>query len=277
MSGRSNLALASGRAGSATTMPLVPAILPREPQLPAAVAAAVDRITDPDPERRALTAAGRRALSPPERDAALAGAARYDQLLAPVLPATVAAWLAPVNAAVRNPQGAEDFAMRCAGIAELVADLPGAAFTAETRRRLRADFFPSADDVRQAVAPEAVRWAARRDALRAMAERAADGMGGAPRDMPREALSEAEVDASLRRLEAGPRDRWLDLGLAQIQRRMRAEAPELLHVFGERLGRLVERERPAETAAEPRRPKPAYLTGAALAAMRARVAKGAHR
>jgi hypothetical protein len=273
MTGRTNLALAPVRAGGATTMPLVPAILPREPSLPPGLAVMLDRITDPDPERRALTSAHHRALTTVERDAALAGAARYDQLLAPVLPATVAAWLAPVNAAVRNPQGADDFAMRSAGIAELVADLPGAAFTSETRRRLRADFFPSADDVRQAVAPEAARWAARRDALRAMAERAADGLG-VPRQASREALSQAEVDASLRRLEGGPRDRWLDLGLAQLQRRMKAEAPELLDVFGERLGRLVERERPAETAAEPRRPKPAYLTGAALAAMRARVAKG---
>lgn len=277
MSGRSNLALASVRAGSATTMPLVPAILPREPQLPPAVAAAVDRITDPDPERRALTAAGRRTLTPTERDAALAGAARYDQLLAPVLPATVAAWLAPVNAAVRNPQGADDFALRCAGIAELVADLPGAAFTSETRRRLRADFFPSADDVRQAVAPEAARWAARRDALRAMAERAAEGMGGAPREASREALSQAEVDASLRRLEGGPRDRWLDLGLAQLQRRMKAEAPELLDVFAGRMESLQHRGQPAEAVAEPSRPRPAYLSGAALAAARAELARRAGR
>ena len=277
MSGRSNLTPASSRPGGASALPLVPAVLPREPHLPDGVAATLDRILDPDRGRRALTFAHHRAMTTVEREAAAAGAARYDQLLAPVLPSTVAAWLAPVNAAVRNPQGADDFAVRCAGIAELVADLPGAAFTAETRRRLRADFFPSADDVRQAVAPEAARWRARRDALAAMAQWAAGAAGSVPGPTRREGLSAADVDASLRRHEGGPRDQWMRAGVAQLRRRIEAEAPELLEAFGARVARLVEGEASADAVAEPRAADTAGLTGQALAAARAQAANGASR
>jgi hypothetical protein len=86
--------------------------------------------------------------------------------LRPVPPALFRAWLGPVNAAVRNPQGAEDFEVRCAGLHALLDDLPAGCFTAEARRALPA-FFPSAEDIRRAVEPGARRLRALADALTA--------------------------------------------------------------------------------------------------------------
>jgi len=105
-------------------------------------------------------------LAPAEWAEAQRAADALDAMMSPVTPALLAAWLIPVNLASRNPQTPDQFAMRAAAIAELVGDLPAAAFTAEARRNLGTGFFPSADDVRNAVGPVAMDWARQRDALR---------------------------------------------------------------------------------------------------------------
>jgi len=105
-------------------------------------------------------------LAPAEWAEAQRAADALDAMMSPVTPALVAAWLIPVNLASRNPQTPEQFAMRAAAIAEIVGDLPAAAFTAEARRNLGTGFFPAADDVRNAVGPVAMEWARQRDALR---------------------------------------------------------------------------------------------------------------
>lgn len=107
-------------------------------------------------------------ISEREWKAAQQIAAQFDAMLAPVTREVLAAWLMPVNAASRNPQSPQEFALRVAGIVEMVADLPAAAFTAETRRRLASGFFPSHEDVRAAVEPVAATWRRKRDALRAL-------------------------------------------------------------------------------------------------------------
>lgn len=84
--------------------------------------------------------------------------------LAPVSLATLCAWLAPVNAACRNPQPREDFEIRLRGIFTLCEDLPVGVFTADARRSLP-EFFPSAGDVRKAVEPNARKLRAAADAL----------------------------------------------------------------------------------------------------------------
>jgi hypothetical protein len=89
-------------------------------------------------------------------------------MLAPVTQEVLAAWLLPVNAASRNPQAPAEFTMRVAGIAEMVGDLPAAAFTAESRRRLATGFFPSHEDVRAAVEPTSEAWVRKRNALRSL-------------------------------------------------------------------------------------------------------------
>lgn len=93
---------------------------------------------------------------------------RFDTMLQPVSNEVLAAWLLPVNHASRNPQSPQDFAMRVAAIAEMVGDLPAAAFTAETRRKLATGFFPSHEDVRAAVEPTAEPWIRKRNALRSL-------------------------------------------------------------------------------------------------------------
>lgn len=104
------------------------------------------------------------ALTGPDRDAAVQAIRAMDGPLSPVTLAQLGDWLAPVNLASRNPQPEREFAARVRGIAAMVDDLPCGAFTAETRRSLPG-FFPSADDVRKAVEPEARRLRAKADAL----------------------------------------------------------------------------------------------------------------
>lgn len=108
------------------------------------------------------------ALSLAEWQGAQYAADQFDEMLAPVTAEVLAAWLMPVNAASRNPQTPADFAMRVAGIFEMVGDLPAAAFTAETRRKLATGFFPSHEDVRAAVEPIADAWRRKRNALRSL-------------------------------------------------------------------------------------------------------------
>jgi hypothetical protein len=104
------------------------------------------------------------ALTGPDRDAAVQAIRAMDGPLSPVTLAQLGDWLAPVNLASRNPQPEREFTARVRGIAAMVDDLPCGAFTAETRRSLPG-FFPSADDVRKAVEPEARRLRAKADAL----------------------------------------------------------------------------------------------------------------
>jgi hypothetical protein len=152
---------------------IIDAIPPPEPVLPHAVAHAVAAHLQPvvgagqfgkdDPGHYVAPPAVTRA----DWQAAQAAADQFDRMLAPVTRDHLAAWLMPVNAASKNPQAPADFAMRVAGIAEMVGDLPAAAFTAETRRALRSDgFFPSHEAVRAAVEPVAATWRRKRAALR---------------------------------------------------------------------------------------------------------------
>jgi hypothetical protein len=88
-----------------------------------------------------------------------------DGQLAPVTLTAIRAWLAPVNAACRNPQTRDDFEARVHGIHALCEDLPHGAFTGDARRALP-EFFPSAADVRAAVEPGARKLRATQTALR---------------------------------------------------------------------------------------------------------------
>ncbi|WP_160119897.1 hypothetical protein [Rhodovarius lipocyclicus] len=68
----------------------------------------------------------------------------------------MAEWMRPINAAVRNPQGQQDFAARVAAITEFCHGIPACLFTPEARKEvlLSADgFFPSAANVLAAVQP----------------------------------------------------------------------------------------------------------------------------
>jgi hypothetical protein len=79
----------------------------------------------------------------------------------------LAAWLAPLNAAIRNPQPPEAFQARIRGLIVMLDDLPACLFNAATRRAIDADgFFPSHTDIRRVIGPIAEGWATRRDALR---------------------------------------------------------------------------------------------------------------
>jgi hypothetical protein len=161
------------------TAPAIPQALPAPP-VPASVAGFA-RAVQIHAEARAAFAAASEAEregmfvgSPPrppmlaerERAEAKRAADAAAWQLRPVPPALFRAWLGPVNAAVRNPQGAEDFEVRCAGLHALLDDLPAGCFTVEARRALPA-FFPSADDIRRAVEPGARKLRALADALAA--------------------------------------------------------------------------------------------------------------
>lgn len=90
-----------------------------------------------------------------------------DAMLQPVTYPLMLAWLTPINFACRNMQQPDEFSARVSAMTEMLCDLPGAAFTAEARRRMDSNgFFPSAHDIRQAVEPVAVEWIRTRNALR---------------------------------------------------------------------------------------------------------------
>lgn len=155
------------------------AIAPPDPPMPPAIAHAVAGMLAPvvgrgqfgkdDPGHYVAPAA----LTEHQWQDAQRIADRFDAMLIPVTRDVIAAWLMPVNVASRNPQAPAEFAMRVAGIAEMVGDLPAAAFTAESRRRLTTGFFPSHEDVRKAVEPEAEAWVRKRNALRSLRQASA--------------------------------------------------------------------------------------------------------
>ncbi len=80
---------------------------------------------------------------------ARAAADRLRKLLTPVDADTVRRWLLPINAAVRRPLAAEDFAARAAAIAITVSGLPSRVFTVPTQREAMQTFriFPAAADI----------------------------------------------------------------------------------------------------------------------------------
>jgi hypothetical protein len=164
----------------------VPVNLPstlRLPEIPASVASHMRAVEAHAAERAAFYAAAPEdrehmfvgpvpqlhPLSDRERDAVEQTIHAMRDDLEPVSQDAFKAWLGPVNAAVRNPQSAEDFAVRCLGLHALCCDLPTGAFTADARRDLP-EFFPSAADIRKAVARNAKRLADVERALRAAAE-----------------------------------------------------------------------------------------------------------
>lgn len=104
------------------------------------------------------------ALIAAERAEAEVALRDLDREAAPVSLDAFRAWLGPVNSAVRNPQGEQDFAVRCLGLFAMLDDLPAGCFTAEARRTLPA-FFPSAADIRAAVEPGAGHLRRARDVL----------------------------------------------------------------------------------------------------------------
>lgn len=181
--------------------PSIPALPPEEPRLSRALAGAVHAALNPvlgkgmfgddDPGHRSPPPL----LAAPEWEEAQRAADALDAMLHPVTPGIVAAWLMPINLAARNPQSTEQFELRARAIAELVADLPAAAFTAEARRKLGTGFFPSAQDVREAVEPVAGEWRRKRDALRGL-RRAVASKPAAPDpiETPEEKASYAELN-----------------------------------------------------------------------------------
>jgi hypothetical protein len=175
---------------------------PSEPLLPPAVAHAVSAHLAPvigarqfgedDPGHYVAPPL----VSPADWRAAQEAADQFDAMLAPITAEVLAAWLMPVNAASRNPQSPQDFALRVAGIAEMVGDLPAAAFTAETRRNLATGFFPSHEDIRAAVEPVADAWRRKRNALRSLRQ-------SEPRPAPEVgAIAPAERQAAVERARA---------------------------------------------------------------------------
>ena len=88
--------------------------------------------------------------------------------------AELAEWLTPINLGCSNPQPRDDFATRCRAFAELCAELPSIAFTADARRDLaeKTKHFPAAAEILAALKPEASRIAATLDALYRLAARA---------------------------------------------------------------------------------------------------------
>jgi hypothetical protein len=191
---------------------IIDAIPPPEPALPHAVAHAVAAHLQPvvgagqfgkdDPGHYVAPPAVTRA----EWQAAQAAAEQFDRMLAPVTRDHLAEWLMPVNAASKNPQAPADFAMRVAGIAEMVGDLPAAAFTSETRRALKTGFFPSHEDVRAAVEPIAHAWRRKRAALRNLRVIGAPDRDDAPTATAEQrAQSVARADAIVAELRAHAR------------------------------------------------------------------------
>lgn len=118
-------------------------------------------------EARAVVHRFAAALRPPTRDALIA-------------------WARPINAAVRNPQGEQDFLIRVSAWAVMLADIPGACLTLESQRdALRLfQFWPSAADVFALLNPEAARLRRVVAALGAIAAPASPAPMQAPREPP---------------------------------------------------------------------------------------------
>lgn len=97
------------------------------------------------------------------------GAEYIDRAMEPISLGHLAAWLAPINASVRNPQSRDDLAVRVRALHEMLGDLPAGAFHVQARRALSPDWFPSAGEIRAAVEPGARQMRATAEYLRSMA------------------------------------------------------------------------------------------------------------
>lgn len=156
-----------------------------------------------------------------------------------VAPQMVRAWLLPINAVVRNPQGEDDFELKAATIAIACDGLPEACFTMETQRAgMKAwQFFPSAADVLGVLEPVAEGWRRKAAALRAL--RRAPG-------------PDAEQGGGLRHISEAERQ--------SVAQQLRGLAAEM---------------RAAEPARKVERPKASYLSSRQIAeSLRGDVAKG---
>lgn len=187
------------RAGSGAIA--IPAHLPL-PELPDAVALYLAAVEEHKRSRSRFYAAApedregmwvgavpsRPALANSERGACERAAAHLANAMAPVSRQLFRAWLRPINAAVRNPQGEEEFEGRCLAMHALLDDLPSGCFTSDARRYLPG-FFPSAADIRSAVEPDARKLRQAADALAAAM---------AP---PREVAPQAEAPRGPRTIE----------------------------------------------------------------------------
>ena len=129
-----------------TATVVVPRRLPAQPELSALLSAALRDVLTPP-----ACIAGQRVTVPaPVLAEAEAAAAIYARLCAPAEPAALRRWLAPINAAVRNPRGtAAEFDLAVAAIAEACADIPASVLTQRTLREALQSFqfWPAAADV----------------------------------------------------------------------------------------------------------------------------------
>jgi hypothetical protein len=106
-----------------------------------------------------------------EREAAASRASVLDRLLseqARVSPALFREWLKPLMLGSRNPPPPDAFGIQATAMFTLLADLPAAAFTAETQRLVaaRSPFCPGAADIRAVLQSVANGWVRERDLLR---------------------------------------------------------------------------------------------------------------
>lgn len=192
-----------------------------EPPLPRPAAEHLQRIRAHAAERAAFAAASEReregmfvaappalpALRPDERAEVIRGIEYLERQTGPISLPQLAAWLAPVNAAVRNPQSRDDLQLRVTALHELLADLPAGCFTIQARRDLKPDWFPSAGEIRAVVEPGARHLRASLAALRRLAEPPQAAPSSSTEPVARTPEEIAAVQAKARALMAEMRAR----------------------------------------------------------------------
>lgn len=163
----------------------------------------VEARTDTDADSRDRAA---RYGSPPtpaliaEAEAAVPG---FFAALKPIDRDALVAWAEPINAAVRNPQGRQDFLIRVSTWAVSLADVPARCFTPEAQREaLRTfQFWPSAADVYALLAPQSAMLKAAAQAVRDIANQPQQAPASHERPAPTED-ERAGVAAQLAALKA---------------------------------------------------------------------------
>jgi hypothetical protein len=211
-------------------------------------AARFRRSGDPDPREQVFVGKppALPALDEAGRAVAKAALEAYDAALLTLTPELLTAWLLPLARVVRNRPSGQDLVAMVRQLVEVLDDLPAGAFTAETRRRLEGDWFPSAGEIRRAVEPEAARLRDMAKLLREVSR---------PPVAPRPALP----------IEPPPDDRPPPPDIAALAARAFAAAPA-----GEDQG-------PARIAGDRPKVKPYYATGDALRALREAAKRGGGR
>jgi len=217
---------------------------PQPPSLSRDLALDVARMTDPDPEARALRRFDAASFTPAQRSEAAWAAQQMREVLGRLVTrAELTFWLGQVNQACRNPQDEGDFRARLGVIAQDCAHLPAACFSAEGRHALylQTRFFPSAPDVLAALEPIAKVWREKAAAL----ARIATPVQAVAQEVPR------RVPPSLAEVE-------------HVTAAMTAFRQE-----------MAERRQEAPAGAEARRQNPRHLTPVQLAmALRRQIAAG---